>query len=161
VADQLLAFIPLPANEISRLRGWMCFASALTILLHRPGAAVGLLFMALILDSADGAVARRQGQDSPQTDRAMDMFAEFVVYTAYFVSYPGTLSTLLITLWVIPKTLWIVRYAARQRPSALRAGQVSTMRQMVSIGTLLQDFPFVHLLSLLLLAQWAFAWTPP
>lgn len=115
----------------------------------------------MILDSADGAVARRQGKDSPQTDRAMDMFAEFVVYTAYFASYPGTVSTVLLTLWVIPKTLWIVQYAARQRPSALRVGQVSTVRQIVSMATLLQDLPFVHLLSLLLVAQWAFAWTPP
>ncbi len=119
-----------------------------------------LLFPALVLDSADGAVARRQGVHSPQTDRAMDMFTEFMLYAAYLKSYYGLVSTALMALWVVPKTVWIARYLRRRREQPILQRN-SPWRRMLSLVVAFQRFIFTHTLLAMLLMQWAFQWSPP
>jgi hypothetical protein len=126
-----------------------------------------LLFLALVLDSADGAVARRQGVHSPQTDRAMDMFTEFMLYAAYMKSYYGLLSTALMALWVIPKTVWIARYFVHRHAQPVLECEQPTLRygspwrHMLSLVVAFQRFIFAHTLLVLLLMQWALQWSPP
>ena len=129
----------------------------------------GLLMLALVLDSADGAVARQQGTDCPQTDRAMDAFTEFMLCGSYLTSYPGWISAALMSLWVVPKTLWVGDYLARRlapgRGGAASAGQPdrtrSVARRARALLVLLQSFPFVHVLAILVFLQWTLRWDLP
>jgi len=157
----LLSFVPLPADEISRLRGWACFATVIALLYHRPALATWLLLLALVLDSADGAVARKHGKHSPQTDRAMDMYTEFMLYAAYLTSYFGWVAITLMALWVIPKTVWLARHAKRRLLPDVSVRQFAGTGLLLSLATVLQGFVFTHLLLVLLAIQWAFNWTPP
>jgi phosphatidylglycerophosphate synthase len=139
----------------------MCFATTVALLYGRLGLAAWLLFLALVLDSADGAVARRQGADSPQTDRAMDIFTEFMLYAAYFKSYPGAVSTALMALWVVPKTVWIGQYVERRWLPNLEVPQPPLARHMLSVVVAFQRFIFAHTLLVLLILQWALKWDSP
>jgi len=139
----------------------VCFATAIALLYRHLPIALGLLFLALVLDSADGAVARRQGVDCPQIDRAMDIFTEFVLYAAYLKAYPGWVSTALMVLWVVPRTLWIAHYLQRRFVPALEVSVNPLGHYLSSLLVALQSFVFTHTLLVLLFLQWAFGWDPP
>ena len=161
LADALLPSIPLQADDVTRIRGWVCFGTAIALLYRNLPSAIWLLFLALVLDSADGAVARRQGVDCPQTDRAMDIFTEFMLYAAYLKSYPGWISTGLMVLWVVPKTLWIARYLERRSAPGFKAPKSVVWRSGLSLFTALQSFLFAHTLLVLIFLQWALRWDLP
>jgi len=161
LADALLSSIPLQADDVTRIRGWVCFGTAIALLYRNLPSAIWLLFLALVLDSADGAVARRQGVDCPQTDRAMDIFTEFMLYAAYLKSYPGWISTGLMVLWVVPKTLWIARYLKRRSAPGFKAPKSVVWRSGLSLFTALQSFLFAHTLLVLIFLQWALRWDLP
>ena len=161
LADALLPSIPLQADDVTRIRGWVCFLAAIALLYRHLPAAIWLLFFALVLDSADGAVARRQGTDCPQTDRAMDIFTEFMLYAAYLESYPGWISTALMILWVVPKTLWIAHYLKRRFVPDFRVPQSVLWRNGLSVLVAMQSFLFVHTLLVLIFLQWALRWDLP
>jgi phosphatidylglycerophosphate synthase len=161
LADVLVPSIPLQADDVTRIRGWVCFLVAIALLYRNLPFAIWLLFFALVLDSADGAVARRQGVDCPQTDRAMDIFTEFMLYAAYLKSYPGWISAALMGLWVVPKTVWIARYLGRRFAPGFKAPRSALWRNGLSVFTALQSFLFAHTLLVLIFLQWAFRWDLP
>ena len=161
LADALVPSIPLRADDVTRIRGWVCFLAAIALLYRNLPWAIWLLFLALVLDSADGAVARRQGVDCPQTDRAMDIFTEFVLYAAYFRSYPGWVSAALMVLWVVPKTVWIAGYLSRRFVPDFRVPQSALWRNRRSMLVAVQSFLFVHTLLVLIFFQWALRWDLP
>jgi phosphatidylglycerophosphate synthase len=161
LADALVPSIPLQADDITRIRGWVCFATAIALLYRNLPFAFWSLFLALVLDSVDGAVARRQGVDCPQTDRAMDIFTEFMLYAAYLKSYPGWVSTVLMILWVGPKTLWIARYLKRRFAPGFQVPNGVLWRRLLSLAVALQSFLFAHTLLVLIFFQWAFGWDLP
>jgi phosphatidylglycerophosphate synthase len=161
LADALVPSIPLEADDLTRIRGWVCFATAIALLYRNLPFAFWLLFFALVLDSADGAIARRQGVDCPQTDRAMDIFTEFMLYAAYLKSYPGWVSTILMILWVGPKTLWIARYLKRRSVPDFTGPKGVFWRRLSSVLIALQSFLFTHTLLVLIFIQWALGWDLP
>ena len=161
LADALLPSVSLHADDVTRIRGWVCFLATIALLYRSLPLAIWLLFLALVLDSADGAVARRQGTDCPQTDRAMDIFTEFMLYAAYLKSYPGWISAALMVLWVVPKTVWIARYLKRRFASDFRVPQSVVWRNGLSVLVALQSFLFVHTLLVLIFLQWALRWDLP
>ena len=134
---------------------------AIALLYRNLPSAIWLLFFALVLDSADGAVARRQGIDCPQTDRAMDIFTEFMLYAAYLRSYPGWIPAALMVLWVVPKTLWIARYLKRRFAPGFKAPKSVLWRKGLAVLVALQSFLFAHTLLVLIFLQWAFRWDLP
>ena len=161
LADALLPSIPLQADDVTRIRGWVCFGTAIALLYRNLPFAIWLLFFALVLDSADGAVARWQGTDCPQTDRAMDIFTEFMLYAAYLKSYPGWVSTVLMVLWVVPKTLWIASYLKRRFVPDFGVPQSVLWRYASSQLVAFQSFLFAHTLLVLIFLQWALRWDLP
>lgn len=154
IADSLLPSIHLQADDVTRIRGWMCFLAAITILYHNLSLAALLVFFALILDSMDGAVARKQGVDCPQTDRAMDIFTGFVLCTVYLWSYPSWIAISLISLFILPKTLLVVQYLNQRLFPSHNVHNGTELRSVVSFLVLLQSFPVVHVLLVLVLLQW-------
>ena len=161
LADALVPSIVLEADDITRIRGWVCFGTAIALLYRNLPFALWLLFFALVLDSADGAVARRQGVDCPQTDRAMDIFTEFMLYAAYLKSYPGWISTALMVLWVVPKTLWIARYLKRRFAPGFQVPDGVLWRRLLSLAVAFQSFLFAHTLLVLIFLQWTLRWDLP
>jgi phosphatidylglycerophosphate synthase len=161
LADALVPSIPLEADDVTRLRGWVCFATAIALLYRNLPFAFWLLFFALVLDSADGAIARRQGVDCPQTDRAMDIFTELMLYAAYLKSYPGWVSTTLMILWVGPKTLWVARCLRRRFAPDFQAPDGVPWQRLLSLVVALQSFIFAHTLLVLIFFQWALGWDWP
>jgi phosphatidylglycerophosphate synthase len=161
LADALVPSIPLQADDVTRIRGWVCFGTAIALLYRNLPFAIWLLFFALVLDSADGAVARRQGVDCPQTDRAMDIFTEFMLYAAYLTSYPGWISAALMGLWVVSKTVWIARYLSRRFAPGFKTPRSALWRNGLSVFTALQSFLFAHTLLVVIFLQWAFRWDLP
>jgi hypothetical protein len=168
VADDLTPMVSIPADEVTRLRGWVCFVAAIAVLYRRPAITLWLLLLALVLDSVDGALARRQGTDSPQTDRAMDIFSEFLLCAAYLSGYVGWISGALMALWVLPKAIWLGDYLARRlalasatpaaRPADPPPSGAGLRGRSRAFLTLLHSFPFVHVLTIVAFLQWVLRW---
>lgn len=161
LADALVPPIPLSADDVTRIRGWVCFLAAIALLYRNLPLAFCALLSALILDGVDGAVARRQDLDCPQTDRAMDIFIEFMLYATYLTSYPGWVSTALMILWVAPKAIWIARYLKRRFVPDFKVPETGLWRYVLSALIALQSYIFTHTLLVLIFLQWVLQWDLP
>lgn len=156
LADALVPPVPLSADDVARIRGWASFLAAIALLYRSLPLAFWLLLSAVVLDSVDGVVARRQGLHCPQTDRAMDIFTEFVLCAAFLASHPGLVSTALMVLWVVPKTWWVGRYIKRRlAPDSVSPG-IRVWQYASLVLAPLQSFPFSHALLVLVLLHWIF-----
>jgi phosphatidylglycerophosphate synthase len=153
LADVLVPPIDIAPDEITRIRGWFCFLTAIALLYGILSYSFWLLFFALILDSVDGAVARRQGLDCPQTDRAMDIFTSFMLCASYLIFNPTIFAQILMLLWILPKCYWLWMYV--NRLSGRRFGFRSMpLRWLPQALYVFLYFPFSHILLILIFIQW-------